>query len=100
MNGGELTSCLVALQPLDQFCVNVVRVLLGCPVIGKPRDARLGREPVSGAILIEIGRPVREPPERIAKGGNRLARLGTPQADAAVVDAGVVRPENSPERGG
>ena len=82
VHAGEVAARPVLAQPLDELRIHVVRIVLGRPIVGDPRHARLGREPVSAAVLVEIGRAIGEPPQRVAEGRRRLARHGATEPDA------------------
>ena len=83
----------VGAQPLVQLLRHLVGIaleLLGA-VLGELGDGRLGRVPVARPVLIEVGRRRREPPQRIAEDGRRLARHHAAELDPPVLEPAVRR---------
>ena len=74
--GGRVT--LATAKPLVEFLDDGVRValeLLGA-VLRELGHRGLGRVPVAGAILVEVGRSARQPPQRIPEHGGGLCHSG------------------------
>jgi len=81
----------VGAQPLlDQLLdgVGLAGELLGA-VLGELGDRRLRRVPVAVAVLVEVRRGRRQPPQCVAEDRRRLAGRHAPELDAAVLDAAV-----------
>ena len=61
-------------QPPADLLEHVVVALLGGAVGGEPVDRGLGAEPVPPRVVVQVGRAVRQPPQRIAERRDGLAR--------------------------
>ena len=94
MDAGEVAGLpQVGAQPLVQLLRHLVGIaleLLGA-VLGELGDGRLGGVPVARPVLVEVGGRRREPPQRIAEHGRRLARHHAAELDAAILEPAVRR---------
>ena len=89
VNALEIASLLQILpQPLRDLLRHSVPVApqLLSPVLGQVGHSRLGRIPVARAVPVQVGGAVGQPPQRVAKDGDGLARHGAAQLDAPVID--------------
>ncbi len=80
-------------QPLVEFAGHLVGIaleLLGA-VLRELGDRRLGGVPEARAVLVEVGRGGREPPEGVAEDRGRLARHHAAELDPPVLEAAVRR---------
>ena len=81
----------VGAQPLVQLLRHLVGIaleLLGA-VLGELGDRRLRGVPEARAVLVEVGRRRREPPQRVAEHGRRLARHHAAELDPPVLEPAV-----------
>jgi hypothetical protein len=81
-------SCLKTKTALD-FIEDVFLAELSSPILGQASHRRLGREPVSPAVYVEVRGAVREAPERIAEDRCTFAWLDASQPHLPVVDPSV-----------
>jgi hypothetical protein len=82
--GMAIGADLLAQAAQDLLLDHVLALLLGA-VLRQPVDARLGREPVALAVLVQVGGTADQPPQRVAEGADGLAGLDAAQLDRAVL---------------
>ena len=87
----------VGLDPPPEFSMDRVGVAFvqRCAVLGQLGHRWLGRIPVPGAILVEVRRGLRQPPDRIAEDLRRFAGHHAAELHATVIEAAVGRARHS-----